>query len=438
MSIGRAASLGSTGVSAPDEPGPGGSGARPEDSWGDEDGPFYAWLPPEDRLWLHPSEAAHPASPRPVPHRRVGPLGGSTVAVAVVAGIIGALVATGVGVASGMWPRDTTVVRPAVESTSEISMADVGAAPVDWTSVVDSVEPSVVAVSVQGGAGDIQGSGLVVMAAGGKAYVVTDDSLLSADLGAGYLGRIQVTFLAGQTYTARLIGQDPLSGLAVLATGDPSDLVAADFGTIADLEEAASVVAVGSRAVPTVSLGSVSAEDRAVEMTDGSTLDDMLAITMPAPGASADGGPVLDQYGQVVGVTLGLQPADQADQQFTFAVPADEVARVATEIIEGQRVTHPWLGISDASDVPSAMAHSLGVPGGVQAGIVDTGSPAAAAGLHSDDVLVSFAGKPVDSVGALVAALNSTDPGRRVSITYVHDGRTYSAQVTLANEPPTG
>lgn len=442
-STGATSSLGSIDVGAPpDQPGSGGSDAPFEEPWGDDEGPFFAWLPREDRLWLHPSEAVRAgvdSATVPAGHGvRLPQIVGTTWAVAVVAGLIGALAATGVGVASGLWPHDTTVVRPAVESTSAVSVADLGAEPTDWTAVDDSVAPSVVGVSVEGAAGTAAGSGVVILTTGGQAYVVTDRSLLSPDMAAGYIGHLNVTFYSGQTDQARLVGQDPQSGLAVLATGDPAGLVAAEISSTSDLDVAAAVLAVGSRTVASVATGSVSGEDRSVEVSDGTQMDDLLALTMPADSPNADGGPILDEYGHVVGITVGLDPTNESDEQFTFAVPGDEVLRVATEMIDGNEVTHPWLGLTDASDVPSAMAHALGLVAGVEAGAVETGSPAGAAGMRSDDILIAFDGKPVDSTGTLVAYLNSCYPGANVPITYVHDGRSVTTDVKVGNEPNSG
>jgi putative serine protease PepD len=430
----------------PEEPEPGDSAPRPGDDpefghpeFGHEDeGPFYAWLPPEDRLWRHPSEsaarAAASASFRPRA-TKVGDVLRSTWVVAVLAGLVGALAATGVGVASGIWPQRTTVVRPSVESTSAVSLAYSGAEPANWSAVTDAVAPSIVGVSVNGANGPQVGTGVVVLNSNGLTYLVTDRSLLLSGEAAGYTPRITVTFLSGQAAAATLVGQDALSGLAVLVTASPASSVPADLGSVSTLHVAAPVLAVGSRQMSAVFAGSVSQEDLTVPLTDGTDLDGLLAVTMPNLSSMAEGGPLLDQSGEVVGITVGLQPADSADQQFTFAVPGDEVARIATELINGKPLTHPWLGVTNTLDVPSTMAHQLGLSGGVQAVSVATGSPAARAGIQPYDIVTALNGKSLDSTGALVAMVNACPPSTVVPVTYVHDGRTVSAQIRVGEEP---
>lgn len=436
-----------------------GGDARPEREWAsgndwpseternpDEDGPFYAWLPPEDRLWRHPSEGAAGLAGTgrgglgTVGHRVTGASGRvarrGTWAVALIAGLVGATAATGIGMASGLWPQQTTVVRTVQPATSSVSLADIGPEPTNWTAVDDSVAASVVTVSVDGSAGPQIGSGIVFLqSGGGSAYVVTDRSLFAEGEDMGYIGTIQVTFLSGTTLRARLLGEDRPSGLAVLDIAGAAQAVPAALGSIADLQEAQQVLAVGSRSAPSVSTGSISSEDHTVRLADGSDIDSLLAVSMPPLSATASGGPLLNQFGQVVGVTLSLDPIDPADRQFTFAVPIDEVSRVTTELIDGVPVSHPWIGVSDAGDLPSTMAHQLGLDGGVQVGTVVAGSPALAAGLRADDVITSMDGRPVVSTGALLAQITSCTPGRTVALTYVHAGHTVQTSMRVGNEP---
>lgn len=416
----------------------------------EDDGPFYAWLPPEDRLWRHPSEALRSPGPAPFPEpgdpdqRPAGAAAGGrggmarTATVAVVAGLVGALGASAVGVASGWWDHQTTIVRSVSPADPGVSLDEAAAGPVNWSAVEESVAASVVTVSVSGPAGPQQGSGLVILATDGRsAFVVTDRSLFAPYRATGESGSVTVTFLSGAEYKGRLIGEDSLSGLALLQVSDPNRDVPAAAGSVAGVREAEPVLAVGARTLDggSLSTGSVSGEDRTVSLTDGTDMDSLIAVTMPPMTPQATGGPLLDQYGRVVGITVHLDPVDTTDQAVTFAVPIDEVTRVATQLIDHGRVSHAWLGITNSEDVPSTMAHQLGLTGGVEAGQVTPGSPAAAAGIRTHDIVTSFAGRPLTTTGALVAALAGLDPGARVGVSYLHDGRSYSTTLRLAEEP---
>jgi putative serine protease PepD len=434
-----------------DRPGADWPDGPPEGQWpGEEDGPFFAWLPPEDRLWRHPSEAVAggAATARRRPPDPPPPGGGrwlaviprsmnrNTAAVALIAGIVGAVAATGVGMASGLWPRTTTVVRPQVPSTSAVSLAAVGPQPTDWTAVLDSVAPSVVAVSVDGAAGPQEASGLVFMQAiDGEVFVVTDRAVLARGEEAGYIGTIDVTFPSGLTTRAHLVGEDRLSNLAVLEVTGVGMAVPASLGSVSTLNVADTVLAVGSRTASSVATGTVSAEDRTITLTDGSDLDDLLAVTMSPLAGAAAGGPLMNPFGQVVGVTISVDPIDSNDAQLTFAVPVDEMERVATQLIDQAQVTHPWLGLADMHDLPTLMARQMGLIGGVQVGSVAPGSPASVAGVRPNDVVTAIDGKSVASTGALVAAINSCSPGHAVPLSYVHGGRTINTRVRPSSEP---
>lgn len=412
----------------------------------EDEGPFFAWLPPEDRLWRHPSEGPTSgpvlelAGARSQAHRRAEwtrPFRG-TWAVALLAGLIGATAATGIGVASGVWPHDTTVLRASQPSTSSVSLASAGSDSTDWTAVDDSAAQSVVTVSVDGASGPEVGSAMVfTQTSDGYTYMVTDRSLFARGMAEGYYGEIQVTYADGESAAAELIGADTLSGLAVLKALSPADgaAVPARLGSDATLSDADSVLAVGSRAAPSVSPGVVSAQDRTVSLSDGSDMDGLLEVSMTALSPTAIGGPLLDQFGQVVGVTLNLDAVTPPDQPMTFAAPVDEVDRVVTAVVDGSPITHPWLGVIDAMDVPSGMGRQMGIYGGVLAGTVTASGPAARAGIRPDDIITSLNGKAISSDGSLVAEVNNCTPGQTVPVTYVHSGHTVRTKVTIGSEP---
>jgi putative serine protease PepD len=419
----------------------------------EDEGPFFAWLPPDDRLWRHPSEvpdadpggtvaASKGGSSGSGPSRPVGvasapwPRGvPRTWTVAVVAGAIGALAASGVGMLTGAFQQDRTVVQSVIPSTPPISLAADSGATVDWTAVDDAVSPSVVSISVAGPSGQATGSGLLLIEGTNEAYVVTDRSLLTGG-GLGFTGSIQVTFLSGEQAAARVVGMDTLSGLAVIAVPN-SRRIFPTLGSVSELAVANPVLAVGARTAGGGSVlpGSVSAEDQDVDLANGADMQNLIAVSSPTMPGQVAGGPLVDQYGRVVGITVNIEPIDNMDQNLTFAVPVDEAKRVAQEVLAGEPVTHPWIGVANSVDLSSAVARQMGLAGGARAGTILPGSPAQSLGMNPNDIITSFDGQPVTSCGTFTALLEQSAPGRTEPISYIHLGHPTTASVLVSNEP---
>ncbi len=407
---------------------------------GEDDGPFFSWLPPEDRLWRHPSEvpsghpggtvAAGPRRPKAISEAlnnfAAGP--GRIWTIALIAGLVGATAASGIGMMTGAFDQQTTVLRSFVSSSPEVSLAATGQ-PIDWPTVDNSLAPSVVSISVDSDEGPVVGSGLILKSDDdGDAYVITDRSLFDPADSTGYLGRIEVTFQSGGSVRGRLFGQDPLSGLALIEV-PAANAAIPDIGSVADIHAAEPVMAMAGPASPdgTVFTGSISAEDQTIPLTEGTDRDNLVAVG-GGISSSAAGGPLVDQWGQVVGIAVSVDPLDTAGTNLSFAVPIDEVERLAGEMLAGQRtLSHPWLGVTDSSDIPSATARQLGLAGGARAGQIMPGSPASQIGMSPGDIITSFDGHPIDSAGSLVSALYNCQPGSWATISYVG----------LANEPVT-
>lgn len=413
------------------------SSTVPPDSAAEDEGPFLGWLPPDDRLWRHPSEGI------PVPDRiavRARPRlssGGRLWAMALLAGVIGALAASGIGAATSWFSQKTTVIRDVMSTTPPVSLAEAPNGPVNWTVIDDSIAPMVVNITVNGMAGPQIASGLLLGVSGvsGKAVVVTDRSLFYSDQSADYLGSIQITFLSGVKAGGHLIGQDRLSGLALLEVPIPVK-VTPNIGSVSELRTADQVLAVGARNLSggSVATGSVSGDDRYVNLPDGTELENLIAVTLPPLSYSATGGPILDQFGRVIGVTVNPDPNDTSDQGVAYAVPIDEVMHVVSQIIAGVAVTHAWLGVTNGHDLPSSIASQYGLRGGVQVDQIESGSPVALVGMKPHDIITEFDGQPVLSTGDLISRLNKLDPGHFAAITFIDDNRAIQTQVRLANE----
>jgi S1-C subfamily serine protease len=356
--------------------------------------------------------------------------------VAIVAGVIGAVAASGVGFVTGAFVQPTTVIRSVLSTSPAVTLATAGGPGVDWTAVDKSIAPSVVAISVSGADGPQTGSGLLLINGSSQAYVVTDRSLIGSATDADDLGPIGITFISGKQAKGRLVGQDPVSGLAVISVPNVQDTFPT-LGSVAELAVANPVMAIGAQNLQGGSVfpGSVTAENREVDVADGGNLENMIAVSgtpMPAPVA---GGPLVDQYGRVVGITVDIDPTDATDQNLTFAVPVDVVERVAQQIVAGEKVTHPWLGLYDSVDLSSAVAQQDGLIGGALAVGVTPNSPASHIGLAPTDIITSLNGEPVTSAGTLTALLSGCRPSDRARISFIRDGEMMNATVVVSNQP---
>jgi S1-C subfamily serine protease len=425
-----------------------------EADFGPEDeGPFFSWLPPEDRLWRHPSEvpSQRPGGPagahrgssafRALRHL-LDSANGRILTVAVVAGVIGAVAATAVGVFSGVFKDQTTIFRsvPEVSLAADNGNSNAASGAVAWRAIDDAVAPAVVNIAVSSPSGTVAGSGLVLLDGGARAaYVVTDRSLLGTMESTGTGGSFNITLLSGRHLQGKLVGQDPLSGLAVLSV--PNDhLMFPTLGSVSEMHLGDQVMVVGSRdgSGGSVFEGLVSAQDQTVAITQGSDLDNLIAVSTSQTSSSSDGGPLLNAQGRVVGITLSLQPTNSTDSGLTFAVPIDEAINVTQEIVNGQKVDHPWLGISGAHDLAPALTDELGIAGGSEVSTVESGGPAGRAGLSSGDVITDFDGQTVTSTGSLLSRLYQSRPGHTAQITFLHDGKTITSKIQVLNEPADG
>jgi serine protease Do len=354
-----------------------------------------------------------------------------------VAAIVGAFAATGVGMITGSFEQQSVVVHSVAPTAPTVTLASATSNGVDWTGVDDAIAPSVVQVQVTTASGPATGSGLLFQqGAGDASYVVTDSSLVAGASG------ISVSLVGGQQYRGKVVGSDPMSGLAVLSVAIP--YLYQDFpelGTVAELRLATPVLAVGARsnAPASVFAGSVTAEDREVDITGGSTMENLIAVSGSSPLPSSEaGGPLVDQFGRVVGITVSLDPTNSSDQGLLFAVPVDVAVHVTQQLLAGSRVTHPWVGIVDADDVTSTVANQYSVSGAAEVGQVPPSSPAARMGLRPADIITSMNGTLVTSSGTLTEILfTQAVPGHPLSIRYVHNGK-WVQGVMNVTEQPTG
>ncbi|MGD0808991.1 MAG: trypsin-like peptidase domain-containing protein [Acidimicrobiales bacterium] len=413
----------------------------------DDDNPKSPWLPPDDRLWRHPSEVrSNPSVPPRRPNRSVGGwlVGpeGRTWLVGVISGVVGALVCGGVLIATGAVNQPAPVFVTKTDAHPAANSPAGGAA--NGIGILGSVAPSVVGLSVNGAQGVASGSGVIVSTDGQDCYILTDSALFST---AGSNSQVQVLSYWGQQKTGQWVGTDPSGGIAVvrvvMGPVDPPD--PAVPGSVADVQTGGTVYSVGS--------GGVAGSSNGSEFATGS-IDDSMSYLPPVEGASgamysmlvanmsvdptAYGGAVVDSSGALIGIANQVS-SQLARPGLTYVTPIDTAMADMVAIIKagGQPADHPWLGILQATDISGPGAQELGVAGAIEVESVAVGSPVAKAGIADNDVITAVFGHPAASVGALIAWLALAKPGEVVSVDWLHGGHRRQADITLGTQPAT-
>jgi S1-C subfamily serine protease len=248
----------------------------------------------------------------------------------------------------------------------------------------------------------------------------------------------------GRDYAAALVGASPLHDLAVLRIKVPSNPPPAlPLGTSRELRVGQRVYAIGN---PfgldwTLTTGIVSALDRALNGDAGNTIEHLIQ-TDAAINPGNSGGPLLDSAGRLVGMNTAIYSPSGASAGIGFAVPIDTVNRVVPALIAHGKYVPPSLGIEVDGDVNDLLTTRLKVDGVFVLKVTPNG-PAAAAGLRAariergstivpGDVIVAVGDKPVANVSRLQSRLDDFNPGDRVRLRILRDGKPMAVELTLA------
>jgi Do/DeqQ family serine protease len=266
------------------------------------------------------------------------------------------------------------------------------------------------------------GSGVIVNAEG---HVLTNHHVVDG------AEQIQIELTDGRTLSARLVGSDPPSDLAVLqVTGSP--LPALALGNSDQVRVGDVVLAIGNPlgVGQTVTQGIVSAKGRTTGLSDGS-FEDFLQ-TDAAINRGNSGGALINTAGQWIGINSQILSPSGGNIGIGFAIPSNMARVVMDQLVRDGRVRRGQLGVG-IQPVTSDLARSLGrsSPGGVIVNEVVPGSAAARAGIQRGDVILSLDGRPVVDSNALRNRVASTRPGSVVTLEIVRDGRPRTVQVTL-------
>lgn len=294
-----------------------------------------------------------------------------------------------------------------------------------------------------------------------RGYIVTNNHVVSGG------GRLDVTFIDGTIYRARLAGTDPYTDLAVLYLEDaPKEkLVPLSLGDSSKIRVGEQVAAIGNPfgLSGSMTTGIVSGLGRLLPTQASNSpefggsngnqfsIPDVIQTDAPInPGNS--GGPLLNMKGEVVGINSAIFSTTGEFAGVGFAIPSNTIARIIPSLIANGSYTHPWLGVSGTNMTPDiAQALGLKEPRGFLVVDVVSGSPAEKAGIQGGDqptrvngreiplggdVIVGIDGKVVRKIEDILVYLESEKQvGDDLRLTVVRDGETREINVALAARP---
>lgn len=385
----------------------------------DDESGFVPPLPPDDRLWRHPSERAAARAAEvavtPAPRRRRSSPRTLVLAVAVLIALMGATALVGLGNAGES-------VGSATRSASDAAVP---------SAVSDRLSPAVVRVTAERPDGTWSTTGLMVRSDGH--LVTTADPLVGAT-------SITVRVADGSTFNARVVGTDRADDIAVLdiATSDAATAPVTRSSDLAsDLANDVSVYVLGRTRDGSqwTAAGSIDARRQRLVANDGSVLLGLLRTVM-AESPSVGSAIVCTSDGSVLGILTARTPmmgASSASPSSTlatsgraisFAVPIAWIMKVTDEIIDTGTFHRAWIGVvSDDT-----------VDGGALVRSVADGGPAARAGIVTGDVIVSIDDAPINGPDDLALGVRALRPGDRVTIGIERDGVASRVAVVISEQ----
>jgi serine protease Do len=316
--------------------------------------------------------------------------------------------------------------------------------------IYETVRPSVVEVRSAGAQSQGTGTGVVIDKDG---HILTNYHVISG------ASTIEVLFSDGSTASAELVGEDKANDLAVIkVTSSDVNLVPAELGDSDALRPGDEVLAIGNpfSLEGTLTQGIVSAVNRTYATGSSTRPIRGMIQTDAAVNPGNSGGPLLNCRGQVVGInTLLENPTGQnVNVGIAFAVAINTAKRAMPQMLGGETVSHPWLGIAGVDVTPAiATKLNLGTNSGVYVTVVSNGSPAGKAGLQGayasanqaaaspelapgGDVIMSVDGHEVKSVEDLGGYLDQNKkPGDTVELKVIRGGETVTITAQLAEWP---
>ncbi|HEV7184640.1 MAG TPA: trypsin-like peptidase domain-containing protein [Leifsonia sp.] len=409
------------------------------------------------------------AAPKTAKKRSTGVIIATFAIGALVGGLAGAGAGVGIYAATG---AGSSVVKTAT-GPQNITVNNSNDA-TTVTAVAAKASPSVVTISVTGSSAGGTGSGIVLTSDG---YILTNTHVVTLDGQASSVS-ISVQDNSGKIYTAKLIGTDPTTDLAVIKLDGASGLTPMKFADSSKLNVGDTAVAIGAPLglSGTVTDGIVSALNRSISIassaapksSDGSggsgSGGSPFNFDFPGQGGSGNGGqsqsqsqgsislPViqtdaainpgnsggalLNSKGELIGVNVAIASASGTSSGTQsgsigvgFAIPANLAKRISDDLIKSGSASHGLLGASVGDSSSDNKATTVGA----QIKSITSGGAAAGAGLQAGDVIVGFNGVPITSATDLTAQVRALPAGSKADVTYLRGGETKTTSVTLGS-----
>jgi putative serine protease PepD len=350
--------------------------------------------------------------------------------------IVGGAIAGGaiaLAVASGSTTKHVSTTTTVVQSSGVPTSLSTSTHGLSINQIYRAASPGVVDIKVTdvsntgfgpfggGGQQETQGEGAGVVY-DKQGDILTDEHVVSGATS------VKVNFQDGTTASAKVLGTDPSTDVAVIKVNVPaSELHPIALADSSTAQVGDPVVAIGSPfSLPeTTTAGIVSQTGRSITAPNNYTITGAIQ-TDAAINPGNSGGPLLDANGHVLGLNDQIQTNSGSNAGVGFAVPSNTVARIANAIVSGHPIKHAYVGVE---------LNGNSMSGGAQVTQVQSSSPASASGVQPQDVITAVNGKAVNSTESFIASIDSYSPGDTVTLTVKHNGQTHNVKLKLGTRP---
>ena len=282
------------------------------------------------------------------------------------------------------------------------------------------------------------GTGFVYKKSNNKYYFITNYHVIEDG------EKVGVVFTDGTEASVVVEGGDKYADIAILSYATSKEIQVSEIGSSEKMRVGDTVFAIGapldsSIYSNSVTRGVLSGKDREVEVsTNNSYVSDWIMQVLQTDAAinsGNSGGPLCNSNGQVIGIT-NMKLVTDGVEGMGFAIPIEQATSFADQIINGQNVSRPYIGISMVDANVEAYAREYGIKpcDGVLIGSVEANSPAEKAGLKAGDVIVGMNDVDIKNVATLRYQLYKYKTGEVVTVSYLRSGSKLSTKLTLGSQ----